>query len=471
LAEIKSWLERFCQKQQQGKLMRGLQMCNNALRAAVGIDTSFDKLKDLTAHLERHVSQLQGLETLGMGAKMNEVICQQQMMMEKVNKLLEAGMRSGGSGLDDHAVQQIGEAYGMVAVDVRMEVQRANEALLAIISQRLNQQHDEVMAKLERMTDLLKVAAETSSQSIIEQLEYFPWSMDEWVRRGGDAEDDEEERSELGRGAFATTSRMRGKGGMKLAGHVVAVKKIDLKAALKNHGVTRDDIESEVKVLEGLKHPNVIKIHASHEDPRKHLYIVLELAEGGSLDAVIKARPRPTVEKVMRIMSQTVNALVYIHQMRVQHRDIKPENILLSKGGNVKLTDFGLAKMSTSSAASMAGTKVGTFNYFSPEKMHGAPYDGKDDVWALGVVFVELGMCTRLDGPIWHDSPEMRTKREGLIRSVASASPEISAWVRKMLQVDHRQRCTAEQLMIIMKSGPGNPQVIVVDTINYKQGS
>jgi eukaryotic-like serine/threonine-protein kinase len=96
------------------------------------------------------------------------------------------------------------------------------------------------------------------------------------------------------------------------------------------------------------------------------------------------------LEKILKYISQTANALAYAHETGIIHRDIKPANIMVTTGDEVKVTDFGIAKMLEGSDATMAGAVLGTPLYMSPEQVTGTPVDNKADIYSMGITMYEL---------------------------------------------------------------------------------
>ena len=147
----------------------------------------------------------------------------------------------------------------------------------------------------------------------------------------------------------------------------------------------------EVKVLQRLRHPNIVSYRDSYVAPNNtKLTIAMEYAAGGDIGGLInshiKAGTRFAEQQVWKILAQSVDALAYCHHdLHLLHRDIKPENIFLSADGDVKIGDFGMSRTLASTGA-FACTKVGTPLYMSPEIASGRPYDTSADVWALGCV-------------------------------------------------------------------------------------
>src|SRR5262249_43949360 len=156
--------------------------------------------------------------------------------------------------------------------------------------------------------------------------------------------------------------------------------------------------EREARVLASLNHPNIAAIYGVEERA-----LVMELAPGATLAERIAAGPWP-VEQALAVGKQIAEALEYAHEKGIIHRDLKPANIKVTPEGCVKVLDFGLAKalsndqsvddpMSSPTMtmrATMAGTIMGTAAYMSPEQAKGKPVDRRADIWAFGVVLLEM---------------------------------------------------------------------------------
>jgi serine/threonine-protein kinase len=115
----------------------------------------------------------------------------------------------------------------------------------------------------------------------------------------------------------------------------------------------------------------------------------MELVEGGSLKALIDRGERLPVPETVRLMDQVLGALAFSHQRGVVHRDIKPANIMLTQDGQVKIADFGIARLENSSMTQI-GTLMGTPSYMAPEQFRGETVDLRADIWAAGVVLYQL---------------------------------------------------------------------------------
>jgi len=115
----------------------------------------------------------------------------------------------------------------------------------------------------------------------------------------------------------------------------------------------------------------------------------MELLTRHALTEYCKKENLLPVDEVVRIVSQVADALDYAHKSGVVHRDIKPANIMRLDNGDIKVTDFGIARVVTSSRT-QTGVVLGTPSYMSPEQITGSKVDGRSDIFSLGVVFFEL---------------------------------------------------------------------------------
>ncbi|MGZ8851175.1 MAG: protein kinase domain-containing protein, partial [Thermoanaerobaculia bacterium] len=153
----------------------------------------------------------------------------------------------------------------------------------------------------------------------------------------------------------------------------------------------------EAQLASGLNHPNILTIHELGEHHGVQ-FIASELVEGETLRARLEHGPMELSE-IVRVASQVASALRTAHAAGVVHRDIKPENVMLRPDGYVKVLDFGLAKLSETSAPladdatllrTATGVVMGTTQYMSPEQVRGQVVDARTDQWSLGVVLYEM---------------------------------------------------------------------------------
>lgn len=147
---------------------------------------------------------------------------------------------------------------------------------------------------------------------------------------------------------------------------------------------------TEAKVMVDLNHPNIRQVY-DYGDIDGRPAIVMEYLDGSDLKARMKRGQRFTEEELERWWNQLVDALNYTHKKGIVHRDIKPGNIFVNKEGNIKLLDFGIAKVRESISSTQTGQKLGTLMYMSPEQVKDSKHiDYKTDVYSLAVTFVHL---------------------------------------------------------------------------------
>src|ERR1041385_1629023 len=174
-------------------------------------------------------------------------------------------------------------------------------------------------------------------------------------------------------------------------GRPVAIKIIQLGALRKpeEQERLRERLFREARSAGILSHPGIVTIY--DVDQQGDLaYIAMEYVDGPTLDEVL-SEPQPiSAEKMFSILGQTVVALDYAHQKGIVHRDIKPANIMIASGGRVKITDFGIAKVTASDQFTMTGSIVGTPHYMSPEQVQGRGVDGRSDQFSLAVIAYEM---------------------------------------------------------------------------------
>jgi tetratricopeptide (TPR) repeat protein len=137
-----------------------------------------------------------------------------------------------------------------------------------------------------------------------------------------------------------------------------------------------------------LSHPNIIKVYDFGEEAGM-LYMAMELLEGNDLKKAITLRSFAGLDDKLRIMEQVAEGLAFAHAHEVVHRDLKPANIHIQTGGQVKIMDFGLARLS-GSEITRTGMVMGTPHYMSPEQVRGERADARSDVFAAGCVLYEL---------------------------------------------------------------------------------
>ena len=158
----------------------------------------------------------------------------------------------------------------------------------------------------------------------------------------------------------------------------------------------RKRFENEAQAAAALNHPNISTIHSieEYDDPKrgKETFIVMEYVDGQELKAVIASQAGKTLsnEKVLEYAIQIAKGLETAHEKGIIHRDIKSSNIMITSKDQIKIMDFGLAKMGEGTHLTKVGTTVGTVAYMSPEQALGKEADAQSDIWAFGVVLYEM---------------------------------------------------------------------------------
>ena len=220
----------------------------------------------------------------------------------------------------------------------------------------------------------------------------------------------------------------------------------------------------EAKAASAFKHPNVATIYEIGECGGVH-FIAMEYIEGQTLTAKIGGRPL-TPSEIVDIGLQVADALDEAHSKGITHRDIKPANIMITPRGQLKVLDFGLAKITrpegqavtdlSTVVSTETGVVMGTVQYMSPEQVLGQEMDHRTDIFSLGVVLYEMA-TGRL--PFAGTSSSETTDRilhgqpDAIARFNYSVPPELERIVRKCLEKDRERRYqSARELLIDLKN-------------------
>lgn len=190
--------------------------------------------------------------------------------------------------------------------------------------------------------------------------------------------------SELGRGAMGVVYRALD----PVLDRTVAVKTIALSADPEERERSEARFYQEAKAAGGLNHPAIITIHDVGREGGM-VWMAMELLEGTELRQLL-ATERMGVERALDIVAQVADALGYAHDRGVVHRDIKPANIMILRGGQVKIMDFGIARLWISDVKTQTGMLLGSPKYMSPEQAMGSGVDRRSDIFSLGVVLYEV---------------------------------------------------------------------------------
>ena len=193
--------------------------------------------------------------------------------------------------------------------------------------------------------------------------------------------------------------RLIGRGGMadvylaedSVLGREVAVKRM---RAVSDDGAHQERFHLEARTLAGLSHPGLVTVLDAgfHQD---HSFLVMDLVPGANLASRLPGPRSPAV--VAELGSQVADALAYVHAAGIVHRDVKPANILLGEDGRARLVDFGIARLLEQGASHTAdGLLIGSAAYLAPEQVREQRVTTASDVYALGLVLLELACGERI---------------------------------------------------------------------------
>ncbi|XP_072088704.1 serine/threonine-protein kinase 1 isoform X6 [Arachis hypogaea] len=187
--------------------------------------------------------------------------------------------------------------------------------------------------------------------------------------------------NELGKGSYGAVYKARD----LRTSEMVAIKVISLSEGEEGY----EEIRGEIEMLQQCNHPNVVRYLGSYQG-EEYLWIVMEYCGGGSVADLMSVTDEALDEgQIAYICREALKGLEYLHSIFKVHRDIKGGNILLTEQGDVKLGDFGVAAQLTRTM-SKRNTFIGTPHWMAPEVIQESRYDGKVDVWALGVSAIEM---------------------------------------------------------------------------------
>jgi serine/threonine-protein kinase len=236
---------------------------------------------------------------------------------------------------------------------------------------------------------------------------------------------------------------------------------LDRPVALKTMTVAADDsselllrFRREAQAAGGLRHPNIVTVYDVGEDAGRP-YIAMEYVEGTDLENVIQGGEAYSLEWALDVLRQICEGLAYAHRNGVVHRDVKPANILIGPGGVVKIVDFGLARIASSTVTG-SGRLLGTIQYMAPEQVEGGRIDNRADVFAVGAIAYELvarrkafqgDTLTAVMSQIVHGAPDATAL------PVTAYSPGLEALILKALA---RQPADRHQSLDELHAGLGS---------------
>jgi serine/threonine protein kinase/Tfp pilus assembly protein PilF len=221
----------------------------------------------------------------------------------------------------------------------------------------------------------------------------------------------------------------------------------------------------EAKATAALNHPNILSVYEIDEKDDS-LFLVMEYVEGQTLKsylANLKTGTGVPVQQAIDWIQKITQGLKAAHEKNIVHRDIKAENVMLTAQGELKLMDFGLAKLKSTHSLTTTGSSLGTLAYMSPEQAQGLPADARSDLWSLGILFFEI---------LTADLPFKSEHDAGLMYLIVNQDPpmpsdldrkipqSVDHIVRHMLIKDRGQRYqTADDLLralIVLRENLGS---------------
>ncbi len=237
-----------------------------------------------------------------------------------------------------------------------------------------------------------------------------------------------------------------------------------LPPALTMDAEAKERFIQEAQAASALEHPNICNIHEINETEDGRLYIVMACYEGQTLkDRLVGGAL--SIEEAVHIAGQIAEGLADAHQKGIIHRDLKPANIMLTEKGQVKIMDFGLAKLAGEAHLTRTGSIIGTAAYMSPEQARGEEVDQRTDIWSLGIVLFEM-----LTGKL----PFAAEYDQAMIYSVLNEEPAplchvrrdvpeyLAALCRRCLQKDlsHRPQSMADVLRMLEERHTGSDRTV-----------
>jgi serine/threonine protein kinase/tetratricopeptide (TPR) repeat protein len=274
-----------------------------------------------------------------------------------------------------------------------------------------------------------------------------------------------------------------GEGGMGVVYKAQDIK-LDRIVALKflPHHLTSDSVEKErfiheAKAASALNHTNITTIHEIDEFEGQ-MFIVMECCEGKTLKQIIGKETLP-VRKILDIGIQICEGLVVAHEKGIVHRDIKSDNIMVTPRGQVKIMDFGLAKLKGATELTKTRSTLGTAAYMSPEQAQGEEVDQRSDIFSFGVVLYELltsqlpfrgehhaaiiySIINEEPQPIARFNNQVSAKLEDMVfKALAKDREERYQHIDELLADLRRERKSLEYLKTTVTTQPAEPPKVV----------
>ncbi|CAA3028882.1 serine threonine- kinase dst1 [Olea europaea subsp. europaea] len=263
---------------------------------------------------------------------------------------------------------------------------------------------------------------------------------------------------ELGKGSYGAVYKARD----IRTSELVAIKVISLSEGEEGY----EEIRGEIEMLQQCSHPNVVRYLGSYQG-EEYLWIVMEYCGGGSVADLMNVTEEPLEEyQIAYICREALKGLSYLHSIFKVHRDIKGGNILLTEQGEVKLGDFGVAAQLTRTM-SKRNTFIGTPHWMAPEVIQESRYDGKVDVWALGVSAIEMAeglppratvhpmrvlfMISSEPAPMLEDKERWSLVFHDFVAKCLTKDPRLRPMAAEMLMHKFIEKCKNEASAMLAK--------------------
>jgi eukaryotic-like serine/threonine-protein kinase len=197
----------------------------------------------------------------------------------------------------------------------------------------------------------------------------------------------------------------------------------------------RNRFQAEARHAAGLSHHNIASVfdfgETGEEDGSgvQRPFLVMELVPGQPLSELLRSGDPMPPEQAVDLVAQVADGIAAAHAMGIVHRDVKPANLLVTPDGTVKITDFGIARVTDGASVTLTGQIIGTPHYISPEQAEGASATAASDIYALGVVLYE---CLAGRRPFNRDTP-IQVALAHVREPVPALGPEVPGWLRAVV--------------------------------------
>jgi serine/threonine protein kinase/Tfp pilus assembly protein PilF len=260
----------------------------------------------------------------------------------------------------------------------------------------------------------------------------------------------------MGRVYKAVDTRIKEKVALKL-----------IKPEISSERKTLERFENELKLARMIAHKNVGKMFDINEEAGIH-YITMEYVSGQDLKGLIRQSGQLAIGTTISIAKQICDGLSEAHKVGVIHRDLKPSNIMIDRGGQVRILDFGIARSMKSKGITGAGVLIGTPEYMSPEQVEGKKVDPRSDIYSLGIILYEMvtgGIPFEGETPFVIGMKHKSEAPEDPRKLNAHISEDVSRAILKCLEKDKAKRYQSveevrSELMSIEKSIPTTERVV-----------